>query len=144
MRVADDGADAGKGGDFIGRTLRVASGNDDSSLGIVTAHAADGGAGILIGRCCHRASIENHDVGFGCGRFDQASLFELAFERSAVGLGRAASEILHVIAGHVFYGSVPRPPRVCANYSFAPSVLVRSTTARPRLEVGCILPPLRG
>jgi len=98
--VANDATDAGQGGDFRGSTLSVTSGDDDFSQRILALHAADGGAGILIGGMRNRAGVQDYEVGVGRGGAGQAAGFELAFERGAVGLGGAASEIFDVVSAH--------------------------------------------
>ena len=106
VRVPDDLGYAGQGGDFFGSTLSVASGDDDLSTWILTVNAADGGAGVVVGRGGDRAGVQ-HDQFSGGGGLgtDQAFLLELPFEGGAVGLGGAASEILNEIPGHFSYGT---------------------------------------
>ena len=58
VRVADDLGHAGEGGDFFRGALRVAAGDDDLGFGIFAMNAADGGAGVLVGRGGDSAGVE--------------------------------------------------------------------------------------
>jgi hypothetical protein len=100
VRVADYGGDAGQGGDFLGRALGVASGDDNSCQWVLALHTADGGAGVLIRRIRNGAGVQNYQVGLGGRGRRQAASFELSCESGAIGLGGAASEVLYVIRGH--------------------------------------------
>ena len=113
MRVADDQADAGEFCDLFGGALRVASGDDDAGVGVLALHAADGGAGVLIGRSGDGAGVEDDDGGV-CGFVGarESLLFELTFEGRAIGLRGAAAEVFDVISGHMLM--VPHAPRVRA------------------------------
>jgi len=101
MRVADDLGYAGKRGDFLGRALRVAAGDDDLTIGVFAMHTADGGARILIGGGGYGAGIEDDD--FRRGRRQSTlhpELAELALDGRAIGLSRPASEVLYVKGSH--------------------------------------------
>src|ERR1700688_2878279 len=98
--VADYGGDTGQSGDFRGSALGVASGDDDFCHRILALHAADGGAGVLIGGIRDRAGVENYEVGVGRGSAGETAGFELAFESGAVGLSGAASEVFDVKSLH--------------------------------------------
>jgi hypothetical protein len=100
MRIADYGGYAGERRDFLGSALGVASGDDNFRERVLTLYAADGGARVLIGGVRDRARIQNHEVGLRGGYTGQAAAFELTFERDAVGLGGAASEVFDVEGGH--------------------------------------------
>jgi len=102
VRVADDMRDTAQGSDFLGSALRIAAGDDDAGLGILALNAADGGAGILISGRGHCAGIEYDDRGLARGGgARKAEFLELTFERGAVGLGGAATEVFYVISGHI-------------------------------------------
>ena len=102
VRVADYLADAGQGGDFFWRTLRIAAGDYDLSLWVLTMDAADSGAGVLVGRGRYGAGVEDYQPCFRCfpGAF-QSVFPQLALDGSAVRLGSTASEIRHVESRHI-------------------------------------------
>ena len=63
--------------------------------------AADGGARVLIGRCGDGAGIQDDDFGLdGGGGALQPATEQLALDGGAIGLGRAASEVLDMISRH--------------------------------------------
>lgn len=63
--------------------------------------AADGCTSVAIGSISDGAGIEDNEFGFGrSGGSSQSTLFELAFDRGAVGLGGTASEVLDVESCH--------------------------------------------
>ena len=65
-------------------------------------NAADGGAGVLVGRGSHGAGVENHESGLRrLGGAFQAALPQLALDGRAVRLGGPAAEICHVESRHV-------------------------------------------
>jgi hypothetical protein len=64
-------------------------------------NAANGGARVLIGRGGYCASVENDDFGFGgTTGARQAAIEQLALNGRAISLGRAASEVLHMVGRH--------------------------------------------
>ena len=65
VRVADHRTYAREGGDFFRGALRVAAGDDDLAAGVVAMNAADGGAGVLVGRGGYGAGVEDNDSGLG-------------------------------------------------------------------------------
>jgi hypothetical protein len=101
VRVADDLSDTWDRGNFFRRALGVASGNYDLSVRIFPMDAADGCAGIVIGSVSDGARIEHNEFSFcrSTGA-SQSTLFELALDRRAVGLGGSASEVLDVESCH--------------------------------------------
>ncbi len=114
VRVADDETHARQRRDLFRSALRVASGDYNLCVWILSPHAPDGGARILI-RCGRDgASIQNHDCSLRVhGGTRDAALLELAFESSAVRLGGAATEVLYVISRHVSmlaHGTNATPP----------------------------------
>jgi hypothetical protein len=66
--------------DFFRSALRVASCDNDSRIGILTANSANRGASVLISPRCHCTGVQNYHRRMfrACGTA-QASLFELAF-----------------------------------------------------------------
>lgn len=81
--------------------MRIATRHQYPGVGIFAVDAANGGANILVGRRGHRAGIEDDHFGIGgtAGAL-HAVREQLALDGRAVGLRRAAAEVLHVIAGH--------------------------------------------
>jgi hypothetical protein len=63
VAVANDGVDLGEGGEFLGRALGVATGNDDPCIWTLAADTADEGAGLAVGFGCDTAGIYNNDMG---------------------------------------------------------------------------------
>ena len=101
MGVSDHQVHARQSSDFVGRPLRVASGDYDPGLGVLAGHSSDGGARVPVRACRDRAGIEHYDRGLGCARStSQALLFELAFESGAIGLRGATTKILYKKSGH--------------------------------------------
>jgi hypothetical protein len=63
---------------------------------------ADGIAGLRIGRGGHRTSVYDDDVcGTGIRRGQASTITQLAFDRCAVGLRRAAAKLFDVKARHL-------------------------------------------
>ena len=117
VRISNHQTDAGQRRDFFRRALRVAAGDQDLRLGVLPMDAADGGTRVLIGRCGDGAGIQDDDFGLGgsAGAL-QSPRQQLALDGGAIGLGRAASEVLDVISCHqtIIIGSLfgARPTRV--------------------------------
>jgi len=106
--IAYDQVYSRQGCDFFWGSLGVAAGDDDAYVRVLAAHAADGGARILVGAIGHRAGIQNDDGGvLGAGRAGQPTLLELAFKSSAVRLRGAASKILYKEFGHTLWYRTP-------------------------------------
>ena len=64
-------------------------------------NAADGGTRVLIGRRGDGAGVQDDDFGFcGGGGALQPAVEQLALDGGAIGLGRAASEVLDMISRH--------------------------------------------
>ena len=101
VRVSDDLGDAGKSCDFLWRALGVAAGDHNLTARVCTANAANGSAGVLVGRGCDRAGVQNDDlrVRGRRGAFESA-VGKLPLDCRAVGLSGAAAKILDVKAGH--------------------------------------------
>jgi hypothetical protein len=101
LRVADDVADPRQCGDFLRGTLGVTSGYYDLAFGIAATNAADRGAGVPVRFGSYGTGINHNNVGFsGMDGRAQALVDELALDDGTIGLGGAASEILHVKALH--------------------------------------------
>ena len=64
MAVADDGEDAGEGGQFLWGALGVTAGGEDAGVGIEAVGAADKGAGFAVGFGGDAAGDHDH-IGFG-------------------------------------------------------------------------------
>lgn len=99
--VSYDPGHARQGSQFFWSALRIATGYQDATVRIVAADAADGGAGVLVGRGCHCAGVEDDHFGLPRrGSAMQALCPQLLFNRGAIGLGCAASKILYVETAH--------------------------------------------
>lgn len=101
MGIADHMRDAGQCRDLFGRALSVTSRDNDLTIGIVTANAANGSAGILFGGGGNRTGIENDPLGLsrGIGPL-HALIHELTLNGGTVRLSGPAAEIFYVKAGH--------------------------------------------
>ena len=99
--ISDHQADARQRRQFLGSALRVAAGHQDSRFGIFAMNAADGGTRVLIGGGGYGAGVQDNDFGFdGSGGALHAAIEQLALDGCAIRLGRAASEVLHMISRH--------------------------------------------
>ncbi len=101
VRITHDEAHAGQRGQFFRSALRIATRDQDFRPGILAMNAADGGASILIGGGRDATCVKDDDFGLhhSTGAL-QAAVEQLALDSRAVGLGRAAPEILHMIGRH--------------------------------------------
>src|SRR5262249_49097076 len=101
VRVSHHPCDAGNRGDFFGRPLSVASGDENLRAGIVATHAADRVAGVFVRGRRDGAGVENHQVRLGgVSRSVHPFACQGRFERGAVRLRGAASEVLNKKAAH--------------------------------------------
>ncbi len=101
VRVPDDQADARQRRQLFRGALGVATGDQNSGVGIFAMKAADGCARVLIGRRSDGAGIQDDDFRFyGDGGTLQATAEQLAFDGSAIGLGRATPKVLDMISRH--------------------------------------------
>src|SRR6266404_2482966 len=92
--IAYDKGDAGESGDFFGRALGVAAGNEDARSWIGRVNFANGVAGLSVSGGGDSAGIEDHDVGRRRIARERASLLaQLAFNGRAIRLGGAAAEL---------------------------------------------------
>jgi len=118
VRVADYQVHARQGGDFFWCALRVTTSDYDFRFRIFSSYAPNCRAGVLIGARGYRTCVENHERGFGGrGRTVKSAIFELAFERRAIGLGSAAAKVLYIKSGHTLWYRIewpglPGPPAV--------------------------------
>ena len=104
MRVANHQLHAREGSDFVWSALSVASGDYDAGVGILPADSTDCGAGVLICRGRHGASVQDDNGGVsGARSANQSLLFELAFESGAVGLGGATAEVFYKESSHTLW-----------------------------------------
>ena len=104
MGVANHEGDAGQGSDFFGGALGIASGDHDAGIGVLAAHSADGGAGVLIRGACYSACIQHDDrSASGGGSADKSLLFKLTFQSGTVGLGGAAAEVFYKESSHTLW-----------------------------------------
>lgn len=88
-------------GYLLGRPLRIAAGHHDLRGRIDAMDPADSGSCVLIGGRRHRTCVKDDDVSVVCGvRSRESPLEQLPFDRRAVCLRRAASEILNVVSRH--------------------------------------------
>ena len=116
VRVPDHRVNAGKGGDFFGCALRVASGNDDFCQRILPLDAPYSGTSVLVSGICDGAGVKNYQAGLVCGGGGEAASLELSLDGSAVRLCSAASEVLYAVRRHTimvaqFEGHLPTPHR---------------------------------
>src|SRR5580658_5084961 len=108
VRVADDETNAGQRGDFFWRALRVAAGDHNAGLRILSTHSSDSGPRILVCVRSHGTGIQYNHSGLRRRRGAcHPTPLELAFERGAVSLSGAAAKVLYKISGHVLYGNAP-------------------------------------
>ena len=100
MAVAHDRGHARHRGQFLGRALRIAAGDDNLRRGIPPVRAADEGTrgAIRLGR--HAARI--YDDHIGSKGFALAQRAQISRYGLAVGARRPASEVLDVKARHLF------------------------------------------
>ena len=86
---------------FLGSSLRIATGNKNPGCRALSMNATNRRTYVLIGRGCHRARIQHDHFGFpGRAGTRQSPVEQLALNRSAVRLRRAASEIFYEIRRH--------------------------------------------
>ena len=100
MRVTDNAADAGESGEFFWSALGVAAGDDDAGGGVCGVNFADSVASLGIGGGSDGAGVQDDDVGVLPGCRGAATIEELAFDRSAIGLSGAAAKLFDVEGGH--------------------------------------------
>jgi len=81
--------------------LRIASCDQDSGLGVLPVHPADGCPRILICSGCDCAGIQDYNIRFSSRAGLRQSLCgKLAFDGGTVRLGGATAKILYVVGGH--------------------------------------------
>ena len=102
--VTDYQTHTGQGCDLIGCPLRVAAGDYNSCVGILSLDATDGCTGVLVGSGGYGAGIKDNDGCVGdAGNAGEPLVFELAFEGGAVGLSSAASEVFYKESRHTLW-----------------------------------------
>jgi len=88
-------------GNFLGRSLRIAPGDQNFCQRIFAAHAPDGRTRILIGGSGDRTGVQDHQVRLGGGVTSvQSFSYKLLLDGCAIGLGGAAAKVLHKKTGH--------------------------------------------
>ena len=102
VRVADHPLHARHRRQFFRRALRIAAGHQDARRRILAMHAADGLPHVVIRRRGDGAGVQNDEIGRGAvfGRVEPLGREE-RLERGAIGLRRAASEILNEVLLHL-------------------------------------------
>ncbi len=101
VRISHYQADAGQRRNLFRRPLRVTAGDQDSRTGVFPMNAADGSTCVLISRRGDGAGIQDDDFSLdGSAGALQSAGQQLALNGGAIGLGRAASEVLHMIRRH--------------------------------------------
>ena len=101
MGVADDLSHTRQGREFFGRTLGIASGDDNLRLGIFSVHASNRGSSVLVGGSGDGAGVQYDNV--RCREVAdafQTAFLELTFDGGTVGLGGATTKILYVKTSH--------------------------------------------
>lgn len=103
VAVANHCGNAFKFGNFFGRALCIAAGDDDPCRGIQTVHASNIGAGLAVGLGGHAAGVYDHHVSFRMVLHAMLPGGAQPFaHRLAIGASGAATEVLDVKAGHDF------------------------------------------
>ena len=99
--IADHLRNTGECRDLFGCALGVTSRDNDLTIGIIAANAANGRAGVLFGGGGNRASVKDDPLGLpgGIGPL-QAMLPELSLNGGTVRLSGPTAEIFYVKAGH--------------------------------------------
>ena len=93
VTVADDGGDAGQGGDLVGCALGVAAGDDDACVGVAAVDAADVGAGGAVGFRGDGACVDQDQIGASGQRVGEAGCCEGSTDGLGIGTGGSASEV---------------------------------------------------
>jgi hypothetical protein len=108
MGIAYDKIHARETGDFGWSPLGIAASDNDSGVGILPAHAADGGTSVLIGAAGHRARVQDdYRSLLGTGCTGKTELFELTFKGGPISLRGAASKVLYKEFGHTLWYRTP-------------------------------------
>ena len=101
MGISNYSRDPRQSGNFFRRPLGIATGDDDLTMGILTANAANRGARILVSGSGHGAGVQNDNI--RCcqsSRCFQPTLDKLPLYSSAIRLCRSTAKILYVKARH--------------------------------------------
>jgi hypothetical protein len=92
---------AGKSGNFGGGALGIAARHNDFAVRVLPANAPNSSPGVLFGRRGYCAGVQNDVLGPARGVSPLHPMVpELPFNRGAVRLSGAATEIFYVKAGH--------------------------------------------
>jgi len=101
VRIADHVRNARKGRHLTRGTLGIAARDNDFAVGIATPDAPYGRTGVLFGGSSYCAGIKDYVISPSRGGGAvQPGIPELLLDGRPVGLGRAATEIFYVKAGH--------------------------------------------
>jgi CheY-like chemotaxis protein len=102
VAVADDGVDFGESGEFLRGALGVTAGDDDASLGVLAANAAEPGAGLAIGFRGDATGVYDDNI---CRRKvlgrNKAAMAQIGGNGLAIGAAGAAPKVFDVIFCHV-------------------------------------------
>jgi hypothetical protein len=104
VRIADHQAYAWQRRDLFRRTLRIATGDNDPGVRILTTNPPDGRTRILVRSRSYGAGIHYYDGSLcGSGGAGKAAFFELTFEGGAIRLGGAAAEVFYKESRHTLW-----------------------------------------
>ncbi len=96
VAVAEDGDDAGQGGEFSRRALGVAASDDDARVWVAAVGAADVGASGAVGLCGDGAGIDEDQVSASGQRIGLTGRGERGADGLGIGAGGSATEIFDV------------------------------------------------
>jgi hypothetical protein len=101
MGISDNPRDAGQCSKFFWGSLSVAAGDDDFGGGVCGMELSNGIASLGISGGGDCTGVHDDDVrGCRIGGGGAAAVEQLAFDRGAIGLGGAATELLDEKCGH--------------------------------------------
>ena len=101
MGISHHPAHAGKSGNFIRRSLGVATGNKDSRAGVFALNLSYRGTSVMIRRRGHGTGVQDYNISVSHGfSTRQPLLLELLLQSCAVSLRGAAAKVLHNESGH--------------------------------------------
>ena len=101
MRIAYHPCDTFDRGQFVGRALRVAAGDDDARGGIRAVDFTHGFSRLRVGRSGDGAGVQHDDVGgIPVGGEPQAAGEQIAAKRGGIGFRGATTEIFDRERGH--------------------------------------------
>ncbi len=86
---------------FFWRALGVAAGYQDAAIRIHSLQSPNRSAGVFVSALGHGTGVQDNDFGVpGRSGAFQSAIEKLPLQRCAIGLGRAATKIFYVEAGH--------------------------------------------